>query len=77
MFHSGVKEVLSKVSSLSTKVIVYGTPGEEGTGGKLKMIKQKVFEEVDVSMMPHPTPFKIPVPPWLASEGVTFVFHGK
>ena len=72
MFHSGVKEVLSKVSSLSTKVIVYGTPGEEGTGGK-----RKVFEEIDVCMMSHPTPFKIPVPPWLASEGVTFVFHGK
>ena len=77
MFHSGVKEVLSKVSSLAAEVLVYGTPAEEGGGGKLKMIEEKVFDEADVCMMSHPTPFEIPTPLWLAIETIKFVFHGK
>ena len=69
--------MLSKFSSLTAEVIVYGTPAEEGGGGKLKMIQKKVFDEADVCMMSHPTPFEIPTPFWLAIETVTFVFHGK
>lgn len=56
---------------------MYGTPAEEGSGSKLKMIEEKVFDEADVCMMSYLTPFEIPVSTWLASEGVTFVFYGK
>ena len=61
MFHSGVKEVLSKVGSLAAEVIVYGTTAEDSSGGKLKMIEEKVFDEADVYMMSYLTPFEIPV----------------
>lgn len=72
----GVKEVLSKDSSIKAEVLVYGTPAEEGGGGKVKMIEHNVFDEVDICMMSHPAPLEIPIPVWLSREQVSFVFHG-
>lgn len=56
----GVKEVLSKDSSIKAEVLVYGTPAEEGGGGKVKMIEHNVFDEVDICMMSHPAPLEYP-----------------
>lgn len=72
-----VKEVLQKDSSIKAEVLVYGTPAEEGGGGKVKMIEQNAFDEADVCMMSHPAPFEIATPIWLARDQVSFVFHGK
>ena len=41
---------------MSGKVILYGTPAEEGGGGKIKLLKAGAYSDhnVDVSLMCHP-----------------------
>ena len=58
------------------EVIVYGTPAEEGGGGKISMIKKGVFDEAEICMMSHPTPFEIPAPMWLSRAQLRAVFKG-
>ncbi|ELU03184.1 hypothetical protein CAPTEDRAFT_172156 [Capitella teleta] len=38
------------------KIVVLGTPAEEGGGGKLGMIQQGVFDDVTCALMAHPAP---------------------
>lgn len=38
------------------KLIVLGTPAEEGGNGKSKLIAQGAFDDIDVAMMVHPAP---------------------
>ena len=58
-------------------LIVYGTPAEEGGGGKILMIEKGVFDEVDICMMSHPTPCEIANPLWLGVAQNTIVFKGE
>ncbi|GAA1495568.1 M20 family metallopeptidase [Paeniglutamicibacter kerguelensis] len=37
-------------------VEVYGTPAEEGGGGKIEMLKRGAFQGLDLAMMAHPGP---------------------
>src|SRR5260370_28823459 len=39
---------------LRGRVLVIGTPAEEGGGGKIRLIKAGIFQEVDAAMMFHP-----------------------
>jgi metal-dependent amidase/aminoacylase/carboxypeptidase family protein len=73
----GIKAVLSSRSDLKAELIVFGTPAEEGGGGKVKMIEAGVFDETDICMMSHPTPMEIPTPIWLARSQLTVTFHGR
>ena len=57
-------------------LIVYGTPAEEDGGGKIKMIEKGVFDEVDICMMSHPSPYEIPKPICLAITQYKIVFKG-
>lgn len=36
------------------KIILFGTPAEEGGGGKIKMLEAGAYEGVDVNLMSHP-----------------------
>ncbi|HEX6989894.1 MAG TPA: M20 family metallopeptidase, partial [Bacillota bacterium] len=47
-----LKEEIER-GSVSGSVWVVGTPAEEGGGGKVTMVDQGVFDEVDVVMMVH------------------------
>lgn len=47
------KELLES-EGLKGTVMVIGTPAEEGLGGKLQMIRDRVFMRVDAAMMAHP-----------------------
>ena len=42
--------------SLAGKVILYGTPAEEGGGGKIRLLDAGAYKDhlVDVSLMAHP-----------------------
>jgi amidohydrolase len=40
---------------LSGTLLVLGTPGEEGGGGKIIMVEAGVFDEVDAAIMMHPS----------------------
>lgn len=47
---------MMKRYSLAGKVILFGTPAEEGGGGKIKLIQKGAYRDhkVDVSLMSHP-----------------------
>lgn len=38
---------------------VYGTPAEEGGGGKIEMLKRGAFAGLDLAMMAHPAPVDV------------------
>lgn len=44
------------LSSLPGKVIIFGTPAEEGGGGKIKLIQRGVYKDhkVDINLISHP-----------------------
>ncbi|MCP3855030.1 MAG: M20 family metallopeptidase [Actinomycetia bacterium] len=62
---------------LGIKVKVFGTPAEEGGGGKIIMLEDGVFDGVNVAMMVHPAPIEGDVFPTLASNHCDYHFHGK
>ena len=62
---------------LKAELIVFGTPAEEGGGGKVLMIEKGSFDEVDICLMSHPTPFEIATPIWLSRAQLTCTFHGN
>ncbi|TAM68661.1 MAG: M20 family peptidase [Microbacteriaceae bacterium] len=44
---------------LGITVRVYGTPAEEGGGGKIEMIDAGAFRDLDLAMMVHPAPVDV------------------
>lgn len=47
------------VDDLDLTVDVYGTPAEEGGGGKIEMIERGAFAGLDLAMMAHPAPVDV------------------
>jgi amidohydrolase len=67
----------SKVAeSLGGEVVLFGTPAEEGGGGKVKMIDAGLFDGIDAAMMFHPFDRDVLAHPALANTWVTFTFGG-
>ncbi|TMG37792.1 MAG: M20 family metallopeptidase [Chloroflexi bacterium] len=59
------------------KVLVIGTPAEEGGGGKIRLIRGGIFQEVDAAMMFHPDT-RTQVLHWaLAVTHMHFEFTGR
>ena len=44
----------SIIDQLGGSILVVGTPGEEGLGGKIDMVKAGAFQGIDVAMIIHP-----------------------
>ncbi len=62
---------------LSGRVLVIGTPAEEGGGGKIRLINAGIFQEVDAAMMFHPDT-RTQVLHWaLAVTHMQFEFIGR
>ena len=62
--------------------LLLGTPAEESTvdnsGGKVHLVRAGVFDDVDASIMFHPSQYtNMSLEGSLAARGVDFVFHGK
>ena len=70
----GLAEV---ADDLGITVRVYGTPAEEGGGGKIVMAEQGAFDGVHLAMMVHPSPYESDVFPTLASSKCCYRLHGK
>jgi amidohydrolase len=78
----GVKAVME---SLPGRVVVIGTPAEEGGGGKIRLLDASVFKGVDVALSSHPSSNRTIIPTdiprdqsWsLAMVGYRYAFHGK
>jgi amidohydrolase len=62
---------------LPGQVVLLGTPGEEGGGGKVMLIENGAFADIDAALMFHPFDRTILTNPALAHQWVTFTFHGK
>lgn len=58
-------------------VTVIGTPDEEGRGGKVDLIREGVFEDVDIAMMFHPGYDTVIDVKSLAFRSYDFIFHGE
>jgi amidohydrolase len=73
------------MGELPGKLVVLGTPAEEGGGGKIRMLDAGVFKGVDVALSSHPsshlTVFNTEVPTdqsfSLAMVGFRYIFRGQ
>ncbi|NEU60850.1 M20 family metallopeptidase [Paenibacillus sp. ALJ109b] len=62
---------------LPGRIVVLGTPAEEEGGGKIIMVNDGVFNEMDAVMMCHPQQKTMVLRGALACVDATFTFHGK
>jgi len=69
-----LKELMSE---LPGRVLVIGTPAEEGAGGKLIMLKNGAFDDIDATMLVHPAARTMTARGSLATIRVTLEFFGK
>ena len=63
--------------SLPGKLTVFGTPAEEGGGGKVILLEKGFFADVDAVMMVHPSPYNDLMPIILAARELEVIFHGS
>lgn len=59
------------------KVVVLGTPAEEGGGGKIILLDAGAFKDVDIALMVHPSPDDHLYPPFIAIKRVAVRYIGK
>ena len=77
--------VKANLESLPGRLVVIGTPAEEGGGGKIRLLEAGVFNEVDVCLSSHPSSNRTIIPEdialdesWsLAMVGYRYIYHGK
>jgi len=58
-------------------ICVIGTPEEETTGGKLKLLEKGVFDNIDVAIMFHPHTITTGLRPCIGRTSIVFEFYGK
>ncbi|XP_022291117.2 xaa-Arg dipeptidase-like [Crassostrea virginica] len=73
----GIKAAFEKAGKPLGKLSVIGTPAEEGGGGKIVLIKNGVFDDVDVAMMSHPAPVDMLDMGFNAVNRVKITFKGR
>lgn len=59
------------------RLVVYGTPAEEGGGGKIKMLAEGCFRDIDVALMTHGGPATQTDVKSMAMADFKVAFHGK
>jgi amidohydrolase len=69
--------VKSVLAELPGRVVVIGTPAEEGGGGKVILVEKGVFNDVDAAMIVHPSGRTIGVRGSLASTRLFLEFNGR
>lgn len=70
----GLKEVANCING---KIVVLGTPAEEAGGGKIKMIEEGCFDDIDYVLMMHPCTRNLICRGGLATRIIDIVYHGK
>ena len=66
-----------KKEKLPGKVVLFGTPAEEGGGGKVKMEAAGCLKGIDAVVMTHPGTINASDPGSSANCGLEVIFHGK
>ena len=65
------------VDNFGGSIIVLGTPAEEVFGGKIDMVREGVFQEIDVAMIVHPDTCDMVIREALACISLNIEFWGK
>lgn len=58
------------------RIVLLGTPAEEGHSGKEYMIRGGMLDDIDVAIMIHPFGYDIASHHWLGRRTLTATFHG-
>ena len=75
----------ANAQDLPGRVMVIGTPAEEGGGGKIRLLEAGAFDGVDVTLSSHPSSNRTVIPEaapvgesWsLAMVGYRYMYHGR
>ena len=75
----------ANAQDLPGRIVVIGTPAEEGGGGKIRLLEAGVFDGVDATLSSHPFSNRTVIPAaspkgesWsLAMVGYRYMYHGK
>ena len=75
----------ANAQDLPGRVVVIGTPAEEGGGGKIRLLEAGVFDGVDATLSSHPFSNRTIIPAaapkgesWsLAMVGYRYMYHGR
>lgn len=73
----GIKAAMESSQSDLGQLVVYGTPAEEGGGGKITMIQKGCFDDIDLSMMVHPCTYDAGYANVIAIMMLTVTYEGK
>jgi amidohydrolase len=74
----GAGSALAEVADdLGLTVSVFGTPAEEGGGGKITMMDAGLFDGVHAAMMVHPAPYEAVTMPCLAVQHLDIAYTGR
>jgi amidohydrolase len=63
--------------SAGLQIEVYGTPAEEGGGGKIELLERGAFLGLDLAMMAHPAPVDVAEAEAFAVSHSHIDYHGK
>lgn len=72
-----VKAVLERFPEIPGKIVVLGTPAEEGGGGKIDLINAGAFKDIDIALMVHPGTSDHLFPPFIGIGRVKVTYIGK
>jgi amidohydrolase len=67
----------SITQKLPGRLVLMGTPAEEGGGGKIALLERGVFNGIDAAIMAHPADCEYSAVPVLAMEYLKMVFRGR
>ncbi|XP_064393682.1 peptidase M20 domain-containing protein 2-like [Halichondria panicea] len=73
----GLKAVLESSDAPKGMLTIMGTPAEEGGGGKIKLIKNGAFENIDFAMMVHPSPKDVVMSDFVCLCPLDITYTGK
>ncbi|MEW9124034.1 MAG: M20 family metallopeptidase, partial [Thermotaleaceae bacterium] len=69
---------LSKIAhEIDGRIVVMGTPAEEGGGGKVIMVDRGCFDDIDYALMIHPSTQSLICRGGLATRGIKIEYFGK
>jgi amidohydrolase len=67
----------SVAEELKIKVVVLGTPAEEGGGGKIVMLERGAFDGIDIAALVHPGPVDVSFAEPFAVRHIAVKYSGK
>ncbi|MEL7977566.1 M20 family metallopeptidase [Isoptericola sp. F-RaC21] len=72
-----LRDVLSGADAPAGRVVLLGTPAEEGHSGKEVLARAGAFEDVDAAIMVHPYGQDVADQVWLGRRLLTWTFTGR